>query len=128
MFNLIASAKHKHITELVKIVAFKLDFPTPFLARFSVNFFNFIMQGAVGLAIWVAAVGNTKSHSSRESATQQGLLRRGPDELPSGLVWRRVEGPGTEIELVTLGSDDDPNGIYVLEEVLMNECQVCTSY
>lgn len=86
------------------------------------------MQGAVGLAIWVAAVGNQKRSSHREPATQQGLLSDGSGTLPTGRVWRKPEGQGAEIELVTLGGDDDPNGIYVSEDALMNELQVYISY
>lgn len=86
------------------------------------------MQGAVGLAIWVAAIGNQKSHSAIESIHQQGLRSCSLDAQPSNQVWRRVEGQGSEIELVTLSNDDDPNAIFISEEVLMIECQVCTSY
>lgn len=81
------------------------------------------LMGAVGLAIWVAAVGNQKRSSHREPATQQGLLSDGSGTLPTGRVWRKPEGQGAEIELVTLGGDDDPNGIYVSEDALMNELQ-----
>jgi len=52
----------------------------------------------------------------------------GLEVVPSGRVWRRVDGQGFEIELVSLGTDDDPNAIYISEELLMNECQVNTFY
>lgn len=59
---------------------------------------------------------------------EQGLLPNGSVGLPAGRVWRRVsrvEGQGSEVELITLSGDDDPNALYILEEVLMNECKVC---
>lgn len=86
-----------------------------------------VLQGAVGLAIWVAAVGNQKKPSSRESATPNGLVGGGSGEIPTGRVWRQAPGREAEIELITLGSDDDPNLMYISDEALMNECQVRTS-
>lgn len=84
------------------------------------------MQGAVGLAIWVAAVGNQKKSSSRESSTLNGIVTVGSGEIPAGRVWRQAPGREAEIELITLGSDDDPNLVYISDEVLMKECQVHT--
>lgn len=87
-----------------------------------------VVQGAVGLAIWVAAVGNQKK-PSKESSTQLGLVGGGSGELPTGWrVWRQASGQDAEIELITLSTDDDPNSIYISDEVLMNECQVRFSF
>lgn len=85
------------------------------------------MQGAVGLAIWVAAVGNQKKPCHREPTAQR--LRSDESEtLLTGRVWRKAEGPGVEVELVIMDSDDDPNGTYISEEALMNELQVRISF
>ncbi|KAG0624168.1 hypothetical protein M758_3G228900 [Ceratodon purpureus] len=82
------------------------------------------LMGAVGLAIWVAAVGNQKK-PSKEAATQLGLVGGGSGELPTGgRVWRRASGQDAEIELITLSTDDDPSSLYISDEFLMNECQV----
>lgn len=83
------------------------------------------LQGAVGLAIWVAAVGNQKKPSPRESASQLDLDGGQSSMLRLGRVWRRTEGSGNEIELCIMDSDDDPNSIFVSEETLMEECVVC---
>lgn len=75
----------------------------------------------------MAAVGNEKT-PSKESATQLGLVGGGSGELPTGRVWRRPNGQDAEIELITLSTDDDPNSLYISDEVLMNGCQVRFSY
>lgn len=85
------------------------------------------MQGAVGLAIWVAAVGNQKNSSLRDPVVQQNLEDGSRNCLLSKRVWRQSEGSGNEIELCTMNSNDDPNTIFVTEETLMADCDVCIS-
>ena len=76
----------------------------------------------------MAAVGNQKK-PSKQSSTLLGLIGGGSGELPTGgRVWRRANGQDAEIELITLSTDDDPNLVYVSDEVLMNECQVRFSF
>ena len=90
--------------------------------------FCLVSQGAVGLAIWVAAVGAKLQKFYGPKVPERGLLPDGSGGLPGGRVWRRVsriEGQGSDVELITLSSDDDPNAIYISEETLMNECKVC---
>ncbi|KAG0599558.1 hypothetical protein M758_12G161400 [Ceratodon purpureus] len=84
------------------------------------------LMGAVGLAIWVAAVGAKFKKCPGSKVPEQGLLPDGSSVIPPGRVWRRVSrvgGQGPDVELTTLNNDDDPNAIYISEAVLMNECK-----
>jgi hypothetical protein len=76
----------------------------------------------------VAAVG-AKFKKTSSKVPEQGLLPDGSSVVPAGRVWRRVSRVGgqSDVELITLSNDDDPNAIYVSEEALMNECKVCVS-
>jgi CBS domain-containing protein len=79
----------------------------------------------VGLAIWVAEVGNQKKPSTQDSAAGVRNSDGGqPAALPSGRVWRRRGTSGADIELCTMDSNDDPGALLISEDKLMEECLV----
>ncbi len=79
----------------------------------------------MGLAIWVAEVGNQKKPSTQDSAAGVRNSDGGqPAALPSGRVWRRRGTSGADIELCTMDSNDDPGALLISEDKLMEECLV----
>lgn len=81
------------------------------------------MQGAVGLAIWVAAIGNQKQPIFKDSVAQQSLEDDGVDLLLSDNGWHQAKGSGKQIELCT-SNYDDLESVFIAEETLMEECHV----
>lgn len=77
----------------------------------------------MGLAIWVAAIGNQKQPIFKDSVAQQSLEDDGVDLLLSDNGWHQAKGSGKQIEHST-SNYDDLDSVFIAEETLMEECHV----
>lgn len=77
----------------------------------------------MGLAIWVAAIGNQKQPIFKDSVAQQSFKDYGVDLLLSDNGWHQAEGSGSQIELCA-SNYDDLESVFFAEETLMEECHV----